>query len=170
VSCSIVECIRLAEAALYRPSDSARQIPFRLRNNTDVYSDQIRVSMESLPVSNLVQLSVDQVRSEAVPGPETEYQEVMFTLPPNPVNSLDRCKISVVSTDEESVVGEEEEARCHHLHRNGLRATRRENEAVTENAEAYLLDADRRNPRVAPRRHAPLTPRNICWYFLTFTE
>jgi hypothetical protein len=34
VSHSITECIELAEAALRRPNDSARQIPFGLRNTS----------------------------------------------------------------------------------------------------------------------------------------
>jgi hypothetical protein len=54
LSLSITECIELAEAALDRPNNSARHIAFGLHNNSTIYSDQIRVSMENLRASNLV--------------------------------------------------------------------------------------------------------------------
>jgi hypothetical protein len=86
---SISECIELTEAALCHPNDLACQSLFGFRNNSTIYSDQIRLSMESLRVSNLVEHSVHQVRSEVVLGPEAEYKEVLFTHPPNPANSPD---------------------------------------------------------------------------------
>jgi hypothetical protein len=68
--------------------------------------------MDNLHVSNLVQPGIDQVGSDLVPRPDAGYQEAIFTLPSNRVNSTDRHQISVVSADEASVEGEDEEIRC----------------------------------------------------------
>jgi hypothetical protein len=61
--------------------------------------------MENFCVSDLVPLSVDQVKSEVVPGPVAGYQEALFTLPPNRIYSLDPLDnrwISIISSDEYS--------------------------------------------------------------------
>jgi hypothetical protein len=79
-------------AALRHPGNSARRIPLGLRNNSTVYSDQIRVSMEHLRFSDLVRLDIDQVRSKVVPG-----QKASST--PDPLNNR---QISVVSVEGES--------------------------------------------------------------------
>ncbi|RLM64623.1 hypothetical protein C2845_PM16G03910 [Panicum miliaceum] len=96
-----------------------------------------------------------------VPVPEADYQEALFILPPNPVNSPDRREISVVSANKNSINNEDEDAWRQCIRHNELHATWREGEAAVDNAEADLLVADRHNPRVAPRRPVPPTARNL---------
>jgi hypothetical protein len=161
VGCSITECIELVETALHRPRDSADRIPLGLHNNSAIYLDPIRVSMENLHISILVQPSVNQVGSDLVPGPDAGYQEALFTLPPNHDNSTDRRQISVVSTDEASVVGEDEETRHHRHHRTDLHVERCKNKATISQAEVDLRTAKGRRPRVAAPRPTPPTLWNF---------
>ena len=47
---SIAECIQLGESVLGRSDDSA-VVPYELRNNSAVYSDQVRVCMGNLRIT-----------------------------------------------------------------------------------------------------------------------
>ena len=51
---SIVECLQLGESVLGRPGDSAI-VPYGLHNNSAVYSDQVRVCMGNLRITELDQ-------------------------------------------------------------------------------------------------------------------
>jgi hypothetical protein len=91
VARSIVECLELVETALHHPCGSAYRIPFGLRNNITIYSDQIRVSMENLHISNLVQPTVDQVRFDLVPEPDASYQDAVTSRKFRILNNALRC-------------------------------------------------------------------------------
>ncbi|RLN39899.1 hypothetical protein C2845_PM01G39820 [Panicum miliaceum] len=160
VDASLAECIGLAESALRRPRGLVPQAQFGLRSSSSVYSDQIRSSMEKLLLSDQSQPNVDQIGSGMVSGPQAGYQEILFTLPPNLVSSPDQREISVVSSEEASVEGKDEEAKRQRLHRNQNRQERCNNKAVIDQAEEDLRNADGHNPWVPPRR-TPATPRNL---------
>jgi len=66
----------------------------------------------------------------------------LFTLPPNRVSSIDRRQISVVSPDANSIEGEEEEHRNLSRNRNALCVTQHDNEAVIQQGEEDLKNAD----------------------------
>ncbi|RLN05103.1 hypothetical protein C2845_PM13G05960 [Panicum miliaceum] len=91
---------------------------------------------------------------------KADYQEVLFTLLPNPVSSPDRCEISVISVDEATIEGENEEAKRLRRQHNQNRQDRCNNEATLDQAEEDHRNADGRNPRVAPRC-MPATPWNL---------
>jgi len=103
---------------------------------------------------------LDQIGSDSTPGSDPEFQVALFTLPPNRVSSIDRRQISVVSPDPNSFEGEEEEHRNLSRNRNALRVTQHDNEAVIQQGEEDLKNADRRNPRVGPLC-SPARPRNL---------
>ena len=52
VTRSIAECIQLGESMLGHPGDSAL-VPYGQRNNSAVYSDQVRVRMGNLHITEL---------------------------------------------------------------------------------------------------------------------
>jgi len=64
VTKSIAECIQLGESVLGRPGDSA-STPYRLRNNSAVYSDQVRVRMGNLRITELDPSNLEQIRSDS---------------------------------------------------------------------------------------------------------
>jgi hypothetical protein len=120
--------------------------------------------MENLCFSDLVRLEVDQIRSEAVPGLEDKFQEAIFTLPPNHINSphpLDSRQISVVSSNENSGEGESPEDRRLRLHCNSSHPMRCETDIAIAQGGPDLCTANGRNPRVAPPRPSPPAPRNL---------
>ncbi|RLN12049.1 retrotransposon protein, putative, unclassified [Panicum miliaceum] len=116
--------------------------------------------MEKLCFSDLNRPSVDQIGSDTVPEPQAGYWEDLFTLPPNQVSSPDRWEISIVSSNEATVEGEDEEAKRQRLQRNQNCQDRHNNKAAIDQAEEDLRNADGRNPRVVPR-HTLATPQNI---------
>jgi hypothetical protein len=70
--------------------------------------------MENLHFSDLVQPSGDHIRSNMDPGSDNGYQEALFTLPPNRINSpdsLDKHRIYILSSDEDSIEEENPEDR-----------------------------------------------------------
>ena len=116
---------------LGRPGDSAI-VAHGLRNNSAVYSDQVRVHMGNLRITELDQSDWEQIRSDSPSSPEAEYQVDVFTLPPNRNSPDDQRQISVVSLDSESFTGEDDQQRAERLQCNSLRADRRANEAVIQ--------------------------------------
>ncbi|RLN16290.1 hypothetical protein C2845_PM02G17970 [Panicum miliaceum] len=135
---SIPECIELAEAALRRPNDSDRGFPCGLRNSAAVYSDLIRAPLQNFRISDLVPRKIG---SELVPEPTGGFQEILFTLPPNRINSAAQRQ------------GEDDETRQLRIRRNESRALRRQNEGVINDVED---EADGRHPR-----NRRLPPRNL---------
>jgi hypothetical protein len=57
---------------LGRPDDSAL-VPYGLRNDSAVYSDQVRVHMGNLRITKLDQSNSEQIRSDSPSHPEAEY-------------------------------------------------------------------------------------------------
>ena len=108
VTKSLAECIQLGETVLGRPGGSA-VLPYGLRNNSAVYSDQIRVHMGNLRITELDQPDSDQIQSDPPSSTEVGYQAAVFTLPPNCSNPDGRRLISVVSLDSESLSGEDDQ-------------------------------------------------------------
>ena len=84
-------------------------MPYGLCNNSAVYSDQVRVCMGNLRITELDQSDSEQIRSDPPSYPDAEYQVAVFTLPPNRSNPDGRCQISVVSLDSESITGEDDQ-------------------------------------------------------------
>lgn len=120
--------------------------------------------MENHHFSDLVQPSVDQIRSDLVLGPNAGYQEALFILPPNHISSpdpLDNRRISVVSTNEASVEGEDDGARCQCLHLNGLRATRCWNKETIAQGKVDLGTVEGCHPGVTTPRPVTPTLRNL---------
>ena len=70
----------------------------------------------------------------------------------------ERRQISIVSSNFDTVPGEDEKAQNDRHRHNDLRATRRQNEATLEQAEQDLDNADGCNPR---NRRSPIRPRNL---------
>ena len=93
---------------LGHPGDLAI-VPHGLRNNSAVYSDQVRVCMGNLCITELDQSDSEQIRSDSPSPPEAEYQVGVFTLPPNHNNPDGRRQISVVSLDFESFNNEDDQ-------------------------------------------------------------
>jgi len=160
VTKSLAERFQLGETVLGRPSSSA-VLPNGLRNNSAAYSDQIRVRMGNLLITELDQSDSDQIQSDPPSSTEVGYQAAVFTLPPNRSNPDGRHQTSVVSVDSESFTGEDDQQRAERLHRNGLCADRRANEQVILQVEKDLENVERRNPRVAQKRPSPPRPRNL---------
>jgi hypothetical protein len=79
--------IQLGENVLGRPGDLA-SVPYGLRNNSAVYSDQVRVRMGNLRIIELDQSDSEQIQSDSPSHPKAKYQVAVFTVPPNH-NSLD---------------------------------------------------------------------------------
>ena len=90
------------------PDDSA-VVPYGLRNNSTIYSDQVQVRMGNLCITDLDQSDSEQIQSDPPLSPEAGYQVAVFTLPPNRSNPDGRCQISVVSLDSESITGEDDQ-------------------------------------------------------------
>ena len=84
-------------------------MPYGLRNNSTVYSDQVQVRMGNLCITELDQSDSEQIQSDPPLSPEAGYQVTVFTLPPNRSNPDGRCQISVVSLDSESITGEDDQ-------------------------------------------------------------
>ena len=82
VTRSIAECIQLGKNMLGCPGDSAI-VPHGLRNNSAVYSDQVRVPMGNLRITELDQSDSEPIRSDSPSPSEAEYHVAVFTLPPN---------------------------------------------------------------------------------------
>lgn len=161
VDLSLAECINMAEAALRRPGDSADRFPYGLRNGAATYSDQIRVPAMRPRVVDLTRPHTEWIQSAPISGSDLGYQEASFTLPPNPVRKGSPREISVVSADENSVAGEDEEARRLRLNRNLNREARRNGERfITEN-ETDDQDDDGRAPRGRRRQRNGPAPRNL---------
>ena len=93
---------------LGRPGGSA-VLPYGLHNNSAAYSDQIRVRMGNLRITELYYSESEQIRSDSPSSSEAEYQVDVFTFPPNRNNPDGRRQISVVSVDSESFTGEDDQ-------------------------------------------------------------
>ena len=141
-------------------SDDSAVVPYELRNNSAVYSDQVRVRIGNLRITKLDQSDSEQIQSDPPSSPEAAYQVAVFTLSPNRSNPDGRCKISVVSLDSEAITDEDDQQRAQR-HRNALRADRRANVDIILQAKEDLENAERRNPRVGRRRPSPPRPRNL---------
>jgi len=102
----IAECIQLSENALHRHGNSVR-MSFGLRNNSAVYSDLLQVPRRSLPAPDPIRSDSDQIGSDSAPGPDPGFQVALFTLPPNRDRLTEQRQISVVSSDSDSIDGEE---------------------------------------------------------------
>jgi hypothetical protein len=63
VTKSLAECFQLGESMLGHPSDSA-VVPYGLRNNYAFYSDQVRVRMGNLRITELDQSASEQIQSD----------------------------------------------------------------------------------------------------------
>ena len=85
--------------------------PYSLRNNSAVYSDQVRVRMGNLRITELYQSDSEQIQSDLPSHPKAEYQVAVFTFPPNRNSPDGRRQISVVSLDSESFDGEDDQHR-----------------------------------------------------------
>ena len=108
VTKSLTERIQLGETVLGCLGGSA-VLPYGLRNNSAVYSDQIRVRMGNLRITKLDQSDSDQIQSDPPSSTEVGYQAAVFTLPPNRNNPDGQRLISVVSLDSESLSGEDDQ-------------------------------------------------------------
>ena len=86
--------------------------------------------MRNLHITELGQSDLEQIRSDSPSPPEAEYQDAVFTLPPNHNNPDSQCQISAVSLDSKSFDGEEDQLWAERLHRNSLHADCRANEEV----------------------------------------
>ena len=71
---------------------------------------------------------------------------------------MERRQISIVSSNFDTVPGEDEKARNDRHRHNDLRATQRQIKVTQEQAEQDLDNADGCNPR---NRHSPIRPRNL---------
>ena len=72
VTKSLAKCIQLGETVLGRPGGSA-VLPYGLRNNSAAYSDQIRLRMGNLRITELDQSDSDQIQSDPTLSTEVGY-------------------------------------------------------------------------------------------------
>ena len=63
--------------------DDSALLPYGLRNDSAVYSDQVRVHMGNLRITELDQSDSDQIQYDPPSSTEVGYQAAVFTLPPN---------------------------------------------------------------------------------------
>ncbi|RLM73615.1 putative gag-pol precursor -orf1 [Panicum miliaceum] len=126
-------------------NDEAKN-PARTTRRPSVNIDDILAGLDRVKASLAECIGLAESTLHRPDGPQASYHEVLFTLPPNPVSSPDRREIFVVSSDEATINGEDEEAKCQRLHRNQKRQDRRNKEAILLQAEEDLRNADGRKP------------------------